>query len=165
MLARYMLSCVRLFVRPSQAGIVSKPLDESSWFLALRLRSTFPTLCCKGIYLRIWVPRKITVLSSGILSQTPDVENYAAASRSRCQQNSPTVELVDDTYTTVDESRLSTTCTPVSCNRLTQLLWLVADFCATCFYRCASSLQDFDWHSASRGPSAVAELLVADNNC
>ena len=46
---------------------------------------------------------KITVLPSGNLSQTLDIENFAAASRSRCQQiSSLTVELVDDTYTTVD---------------------------------------------------------------
>ena len=54
MLARYrLLSHVRL----SQAGIVSKRLDESSWFLAWRLPSTYPTLCCK----EIWVSLKISV--------------------------------------------------------------------------------------------------------
>jgi len=47
-LARYLLSsCVRLSVRVSQAGIVSKRMDESSWFLARKLPSTYPTLCCK----------------------------------------------------------------------------------------------------------------------
>ena len=35
------------------------------------------------------------------------------------------------------------------------LLWMIC--CTTCFY----SWQDFDWHSASRGPSAVAALLVS----
>ena len=35
LLARYMLSsCVRLYIYLLQAGIVSKRLDESSWFLA-----------------------------------------------------------------------------------------------------------------------------------
>ena len=37
-----------LSVRLSQAGVVSKRLDESSWFLAWRLPSTF-TLCFKEI--------------------------------------------------------------------------------------------------------------------
>ena len=94
------------FVR--QTVVVSKRLDKSSWFLARRLPSTIPTLC----YKEIGVSPKIKVLPSGTLSQTPDVENFATASRSRCQQNSSsssTVELVDDTYTTVDESLLFTT--------------------------------------------------------
>jgi len=52
--------------------------------------------------------------SEGTLSQTPDFDNFATASRSRCQQNSSsssssTVELVDDIYTTIDESWLFTT--------------------------------------------------------
>ena len=49
---------------------------------------------------------------TGTLSQTPDLENVAAASRSRCQQHSllsSTVEFVDDTYTTINESWLFTT--------------------------------------------------------
>jgi len=40
---------------------------------------------------------KITVLPSGTLPQTLDLENFATASRC-CQQNSSTVELVDRTY-------------------------------------------------------------------
>ena len=60
----------------------------------------------------IWVSAKIMVLPSGNLSKTLDLENFATASRSRCQQNSPssssTVELVDNTYTTIDESWLFT---------------------------------------------------------
>jgi len=45
------------------------------------------------------------------LFRTPDLDNFAAASRSRCRQNSSssTVEFVDDTYTTIDESWLFTT--------------------------------------------------------
>ena len=67
MLARYMLSsCVLLSVRPSQAGIVSKHQDESSWYLAQWLPSTYPTLCYKDIY----VSPKITVLPAGTLSRT-----------------------------------------------------------------------------------------------
>ena len=111
LLARYMLSsCVRLYVHLSQAGIVWKRLDESSWFLAWRLPSTYSTLCCK----EICVSPKIRILPSGTLSQTSYLENFTTASRSRCQQNSSsssssTVELVDNTYTTIDESRLFTT--------------------------------------------------------
>jgi len=85
MLARYLLSaCVGLFVCPSvrlsQAGTVSKRLDASSWFSAWRFPSTYPTLCCK----EIWVSSKIRVLPSGTLSQTPDSENFTTALRHRC---------------------------------------------------------------------------------
>ena len=110
MLARYILSsCVRPSVCPSQAGVVSKRLDESSWFLAWRLPSTYHTLCFK----EIWVSPKIRELPTVTLSHTPDSKKFAATSRSRRQQNSSsslsTVEFVDDTYTTVDESWLFTT--------------------------------------------------------
>jgi len=89
MLARYVLSsCVCPSVCPSQACIVivSKRLDDSSWHVTWQLSSTYPTLCCKEIR----VPPKIRILPSGTL-------HFATASRSRCQQNSSTVELVDDT--------------------------------------------------------------------
>jgi len=81
--------------------------------LAWRLPSTYPALRGKEILLS----PKIRVLPSGTSSQTPDFENFATASRSRCQQNSSsssssssssTVEFVDDTYTTIDESWLFT---------------------------------------------------------
>ena len=62
MLARYTLSsCVCLSVclsaRLPQAGIVLKRLDESSCFLAWGLPLTYPTLCCR----EIWVSSKIMV--------------------------------------------------------------------------------------------------------
>ena len=75
-------------VRLSQAGVVSKLLDESSWLLALRLLSIHLTLC----YKEMWVSPKIRVLPSGTLSRTQDFKNFAAASRSRCQQ----LVVVDD---------------------------------------------------------------------
>ena len=90
--------------RPSQAGIVSRRLDESSRFWHGDILP--PIAHC---YQEIWVSPKDRVLPCGTLSQTPDSENIAAASRSRCQQNSSTVELVDDTNTTIDESWLFTT--------------------------------------------------------
>ena len=50
-------------------------------------------------YKEILVSRKIRALSYGNLPQTLDFESFATACRSCCQQNSSTVELVDDTYT------------------------------------------------------------------
>ena len=104
----------RIYCRPSvclsvclSQASVSKPLDKSSSFLWRRLpfSSAYSTLC----YKEIWVSPKIRVLLHVSFSQIPDLENFAAASRSRCQQNSSsssssTVELVDYTYTTVDKS-------------------------------------------------------------
>jgi len=64
--------------------------------------------------------QKIRILSSGTLSQAPDLENFATASRSRCQQNSSssssTVELVD-TYTTDSGRIVSVYYKSVDCNR------------------------------------------------
>ena len=48
----------------SQAGIVSKRLDKSSWFLAWRFSAICPTVCDKEIIL----PPKVRVLSCGTLS-------------------------------------------------------------------------------------------------
>ena len=100
---------VRPSVRPSLAHIVSKRLDESSWVLAWRLPSTYPTL----YYEEIGVSLKTRALPSGTLSQLRTLKKNSPR-RSRCQQNSSsssssTVELVDDTYTTIDESWLFTT--------------------------------------------------------
>jgi len=70
-----------------------------------------PVCVIKNDYMKIWISPKIRVLSSGTLSQTTDLKNFATASRSHCQQNSPlssTVEFVDDTYRTVEESWLFT---------------------------------------------------------
>jgi len=53
-------------VCPSQAGIVSKLLDELSWYLAYRLPSINPTLS----YKHIWVSPKIRVLPCVNLPQT-----------------------------------------------------------------------------------------------
>ena len=126
-------------VRLLQTGIVSKLLDESSWVLAWWLYFTYFTLYFKenmGI-------SKIRVLPSRALSETSQSENFPAASLSRCQQNSSssTVELVDNTYTTIDdESWLFTTCRP------TVTLWLrCCDFFVDSSYNCFYSWQDFDW--------------------
>jgi len=57
----------------------------------------------------IWLPPKLRVLSSGTLSQTLDLENFATPSRSRCQRNSATRQSSCDTSTTFDASWLFTT--------------------------------------------------------
>jgi len=105
--------CVYLSVRlPGHYPVLySERLKESKLYLAWRHPSSYPTLCCK----KIRISPKITVLPCGTLSRTSDLENFTTASRSRCQQNSSssssssTVELVDDTYTTIDKSWLFTT--------------------------------------------------------
>jgi len=66
-------------------GVLSKRLNEPSWvFLAWELRL---------IYSQVISKNKGT--SPGTLPRTLDLENFATASRSRCQQNSSTVEFVD----------------------------------------------------------------------
>jgi len=76
---------------PSQAGVVSKRLDESSWVFFGMEASFHLSFTCKEIS----VSSKISVLPSGTSSQTPDIENFATASRSRCQQLVVFVVVVD----------------------------------------------------------------------
>ena len=91
----------------------------------------YPTLC----YKRTWVSSEIRVLPSGTSSQTRDIENFAAASRLRCQQNSSsssssTVELVDDTL--FDSRRIvAVYYKSVSCNPVTPLPRFVVDLLET----------------------------------
>ena len=59
---------------------------------------------------KIRVPRKNNGTTRGNFAQ--NFENFAMISRARCPQNSSTVELVDDTYTTIDESWQFTTSLP-----------------------------------------------------
>ena len=89
-------SSVCLSVTSRYCIIVSKRLYGSNWFLSWRLSITYAIQkrCCK----KIRVSLKVRLLISGTVSQTLDLENFATASRSRCQQNSSTVQLVDDTY-------------------------------------------------------------------
>jgi len=93
MLARYLLSLsvsVCLSVRPSVTSRYCIERNgrnpagfgtEASSHLSYTLR-----------YDEIRVSPKIRVLPSGTLSQTPDFENFATASRSCCQNNSSTVQ-------------------------------------------------------------------------
>jgi len=69
---------VCLYLCLSQVGVLSKRMNESSWFLVWELPSTYPALCEKEILVSL----KIRVLPSGTLSQTPDLENFATAYRS-----------------------------------------------------------------------------------
>ena len=82
MLARVLAMALCLSVRPSvrlsQVGVLSKLSDESGWFSAWELPSTYPTL----YYKEIQVPSKITALPPGTLLQTLDLENFATAYRS-----------------------------------------------------------------------------------
>jgi len=99
-------SCVRL----SRPSVTSQFCIETTGRIELVFRidasSTYPTLCYKEI--RVGLSPNARVLPSGTLSRTLDLglKIFATASRSCCQQNSLTIELVDDTYTTVDESWL-----------------------------------------------------------
>jgi len=140
MLARYLLSsCVRRSVRHKPVLYRNDWTNRAGIWHTGFLPSSPHFLC----YKEISVSPKIRVLPSETLSQTPDQENFSTASRSRCQQHSSsTVEFVDDTYTTVDESWLFTTIDQLHC---CDLLWIC---CTT-------------GHRASRGPSAVSEPLVS----
>ena len=87
--ARYMLS----YVRPSQAGIALTGPDESSWFLARKLPSTYPTLCCT----ETWVFPKIMVslLPFGTFVLNSGLRKFR---HGKSVALSSAVELVDDTY-------------------------------------------------------------------
>jgi len=91
---------------PVYLSVTSRYCIETTGRIEL-VFGTYSTPCCK----EIWVSPKIRVLSSRTLCETSDLENFTTASRSRCwnwSSSSSTVELVDDTYTTVDESWLFT---------------------------------------------------------
>jgi len=61
-----------LSVCMSQVGVLSKRLNESSWFLAWELSSTYSA----QRYKEIRVPSKIKVLPSGTLLQTLDLRKF-----------------------------------------------------------------------------------------
>jgi len=87
MLARYMLSSrVRLSVHPS---VTNRYCIETTGRIELvsawRLSSTYPTLCHKEIY---EISQNLGTSIWDFVPQTPDLENFATASRSRCQQHS-----------------------------------------------------------------------------
>jgi len=143
-----LLSCVRLSVRLPQAGIVSKRLDESSWFWHvgflpliqhcviskysyLQKLGNYPLRLCPNSGLNKFLRGKSIALSTKLVV----VDGRA------CWRH-----LYDNRRVVAVYYK------SINCNPLTpycDMLW-------TCFY----GWQDFDWHSALRGPSAVAKLLV-----
>jgi len=79
-----MTLCLSVSVRLLQVGVLSKRLNESSWFLARELHLTYPAPC----YKEIWVSPKIRVLPSETLPETLDLENFATIARSsKCVTN------------------------------------------------------------------------------
>jgi len=108
MLARYMLSsCVCR--RPSVTSrycIETTGRIELVFGMEASFHLSHPVLIKSG-----YLQKSGWVYPSGTLSKTPDLENFATASQSRCQQHSlsssSTVEFVDDTY--IDELWLFTT--------------------------------------------------------
>jgi len=101
---------------------------------------------------------KIRVLPSGTSPQTMDLENFASGKSILL-----TTKLVDGracgSHLQCSARRGWTHIvyyTSVDCNPLTPITSLCSGFVA----QVCSSWQDFDWHTMSRGPSAVAELLV-----
>jgi len=79
MLARVQCTCngpVSVSVYLSQAGVLSKQVDISSWFLTWRLLSTYLTLCYKE-----QISIEIQIHPFGTFSQTPDLGKLANAYR------------------------------------------------------------------------------------
>ena len=111
---RYKLTCavyvvvicpsVRLYVRPSQAGIALTGPDESSWFLAWKLPSTYPTLCCTETW--VFPKNMVSLLPFGTFVLNSGLRKFR---HGKSVALSSAVELVDDTYATVGESWLLTT--------------------------------------------------------
>jgi len=142
-----------LSVHLSQASIVSKQLDKSSWVLAWRLPFTYPTLCFR----EIWACPKIRVLPSGTVPNS-GLENFATPSWSG-QQNTSTLELVvDRTYSGRRHAWL------FIAHRSTVILNSITSICFRFVVQLVPTvvqqLTRFDWHSVLHGTSAVTELLV-----
>jgi len=102
MLARYTLSsCVLFSVRPcvrlSQAGIVSKQLDESSWFWLGGFLLSIP-LCV------IWKYGYLRQLGYFALGLCPKLRQGKSIALLTILAVVVDVEVVDYTYTTIDES-------------------------------------------------------------
>ena len=142
MLTRNLLSSR---VRPSKPVLFRNDWTNQAGFCHVGFLPPIPHYLKKFRYLQQFEDTRIVwryPSTSGTLSQTLDLQNCATASRSRCQQNSSTMELVDDTYTTVDASWLFTS---ISCGFVVQLV---------------SAVDKILTDNASRGPSAVAELML-----
>jgi len=84
---------VCLCLYSSQVVVRSKRPSESRWFWY----GSFVRPILHRVMEKFGYP-KIRVLPPGTLSQTQDLENFATASRSCCQQNASTVELTGRIY-------------------------------------------------------------------
>jgi len=82
MLARVltMALCLSVCLCLSQLGVLSKRLNESVWFLATELLSTYHTFCYRPKEIQASTKK---VLPTGTLLQTLDLENFATASSKR----------------------------------------------------------------------------------
>ena len=130
-------------VCPSQAGVVAKRLDESSWFWHGGFLLPIPH------YKEIWVFPGIRVLFSGLR------KFY----HSKLITLSTKLVIVDG-LACWRRLRFAVYYKSISCNPLTPLLWFV-NCCRACFY----SWQDFDWHSMSRDPSASCSRVYVREHC
>jgi len=106
--------CLSVCVCLLQVGVILRQLNGSSCFWH---GGFLPPIFCykrnsgtsknKGTSLTNFVPNL-------------DLGNFDTASRWRCEQNTSTVEMVDETY---DRKRIvAVYCTSVNCNPITQLL-------------------------------------------
>jgi len=92
-LAMALCLSVCLCLYSSQVVVRSKRPSESSWFWY----GSFVRPILHRVMEKFGYP-KIRVLPPGTLSQTQDLENFATASRSCCQQNASSVELTGRIY-------------------------------------------------------------------
>ena len=110
-------------------------------------------------YKEIRVSRKMTLLPSETLSQTLDPKKFATASRRVLS-----TKLVNDRscwpHLRQSTRRGRTHYTSVDRNAVTPLLRFAVRMLCNLFVQLCSRWQHFEWHSASRGPSVVAEILV-----
>ena len=141
MLARNMLSSsVRLSVclsaRPS---VTSRYYIETTGRIELVLAWTLPSMSAIRKFGHL---QKLGYFPLELCIKLRTFRNIAMESRSRCQQNSSTIELVDDTHLCDSRRVVAVYYKSVDCNRLTPL-WIC---CTTGFY----SLQYFDWQRGSR---------------
>ena len=145
MLARYSLtSSVRLSVCLSQAGIVSKRLDESSWLFVMEASFHPSDIVLTGNLGRSYLQKYGYSFwnfdpNCGLGKFLSGTSIALSTTRRRWRH--------------LYDSRLYPPGANTSISSLDLLYNLFVELC--------SSWRDFDWHSASRGPSAPAELLVA----
>jgi len=127
MLARYFLSsCVCLSV---WLAVCHKPvLCRNDWTNRADFGTWVSFYLSYIVLLRNSSISKIRVLPFEYLSQTLDLENFAAAIRSCFQQNSSTVELVDDRRSTRRGCLLHTRRPPLTVNPSNSIISICCGF-------------------------------------